>query len=57
MALPLAATFAIQTLVAFAMYSAPVMAPVAALAFSLSPASVGYFIALAYVGSMLGSVK
>lgn len=56
MALPLAATFAIQTLVAFAMYSAPVMAPVAALAFSLSPASVGYFIALAYVGSMLGSV-
>jgi MFS family permease len=55
-ALPLAATFSIQTLVAFAMYSAPVMAPVAALAFSLSPAAVGYFIALAYLGSMLGSV-
>ena len=55
-ALPVAATFGIQTLVAFAMYSAPVMAPVAALAFDVSPAAVGYFIAFAYLGSMLGSV-
>lgn len=55
-ALPLAATFGIQTLVAFAMYSAPVMAPVAALAFDVSPVAVGYFIAFAYFGSMLGSV-
>lgn len=55
-ALPLAATFGIQTLVAFAMYSAPVMAPVAAAAFDVSPAAVGYFIAIAYMGSMLGSV-
>lgn len=55
-ALPLATTFWIQALVAFAMYSAPVMAPVAALAFDVSPAAVGYFIAFAYFGSMLGSV-
>ena len=55
-ALPLAATLAIQTLVALAIYSAPVMAPVAALALGLSPSAIGYFIAVAYLGSMLGSV-
>lgn len=53
--LPLAVTLAIQTLVAFAIYSAPVMAPVAAHDLGVPAAAVGYFISLAYVGSMLGS--
>jgi MFS family permease len=53
--LPLAVTLAIQTLVAFAVYSAPVMAPVAGPALGVSPAAVGYYIAIAYLGSMLGS--
>ena len=54
-ALPLAITFAIQTLVAFAVYSAPVMAPVAGPALGFSPAAVGYYIAASYLGSMIGS--
>jgi MFS family permease len=37
------------------MYSAPVMAPVAAPDLGVSASAVGYFVALAYVGSMLGS--
>ena len=53
--LPLSVTFAIQTLVAFAIYCAPVMAPVAGPALGASPAAVGYYIAIAYLGSMLGS--
>jgi MFS family permease len=53
--LPLAVTLAVQTLVAFAVYSAPVMAPVAGPALGVSPAAVGYYIAIAYLGSMLGS--
>ena len=52
---PLAVTFAIQTLVAFAVYCAPVMAPVAGPALGFSPAAVGYYIAATYLGSMLGS--
>jgi MFS family permease len=54
-ALPLAITFAIQTLVALAVYSAPVMAPVAGPALGFSPAAVGYYIAASYLGSMVGS--
>jgi MFS family permease len=53
--LPLSVTLAIQTLVAFAIYCAPVMAPVAGPALGVSPAAVGYYIAVAYLGSMLGS--
>ncbi|HTP60665.1 MAG TPA: MFS transporter [Burkholderiales bacterium] len=54
-AFPLAVTFAIQTLVAFAVYSAPVMAPVAGPALGFSAAAVGYYIAGSYFGSMIGS--
>ena len=54
-AFPLAITFAIQTLVALAVYSAPVMAPVAGPALGFSPAVVGYYIAASYLGSMIGS--
>lgn len=54
-ALPLGITFAVQTLVAFAVYSAPVMAPVAGPALGFSPAAVGYYIAGTYLGSMIGS--
>jgi MFS family permease len=53
--LSLAITFAIQTLVAFAVYCAPVMAPVAGPALGVSPAAVGYYIAASYFGSMVGS--
>ena len=55
-ALPLAATLAVQTLVALAVYSAPVMAPVAAPALGVAPSLIGYFIAVVYLGSMLGTV-
>ncbi len=55
-ALPLGATLAVQTLVALAVYCAPVMAPVAAPALGLAPSAIGYFIAMVYFGSMLGSV-
>ena len=54
-ALPLGITFAVQTLVAFAVYCAPVMAPVAGPALGFSPAAVGYYIAATYFGSMIGS--
>ncbi|MCI0398633.1 MAG: MFS transporter [Chloroflexi bacterium] len=54
-ALPLTVTLAIQTLVAFAVYCAPVMAPVAGPALGVSPAAVGYYIAVTYFGSMIGS--
>ena len=54
-AVPLAVTFAIQTLVAFAMYCAPVMAPVAARDLHVHPSAIGWFIAIAYLGSMIGS--
>jgi MFS family permease len=55
-ALPLAATLAVQTLVALAVYSAPVMAPVAAPALGVAPSAIGYFVAIVYFGSMLGTV-
>ena len=54
-ALPLAVTLAVQTLVAFAVYCAPVMAPVAGPALGFSPSAVGYYIAVTYLGSMIGS--
>ncbi len=54
-AFPLVITFAIQTLVALAVYCAPVMAPVAGPALGVSPAAVGYYIAASYLGSMVGS--
>src|SRR5437016_6580939 len=55
-ALPLAATTAIQTLVSVTMYCAPVMAPAAAPQLGVSPAAVGYFVTAAYLGSMIGTV-
>ena len=54
-ALPLAVTLAIQTLVAVAMYAPPVMAPVAAPELGVAPSAIGYFVATAYLGSMIGS--
>ena len=54
-ALPLAVTLAIQMLVAFAVYCAPVMAPVAGPALGFAPSAVGYYIAVTYCGSMIGS--
>src|SRR5262245_5438986 len=42
-------------MVAFAVYCAPVMAPVAGPALGVSAATVGYYIAASYLGSMLGS--
>jgi MFS family permease len=54
-ALALAVTFAVQTLVAFAVYCAPVMAPVAGPALGFAPSAVGYYIAIVYLGSMIGS--
>jgi MFS family permease len=53
--LPLAVTLAVQTLVAVAMYSPPVMAPVAAPELGVAPSAIGYFVATAYLGSMIGS--
>ena len=55
LALPLSVTLAVQTLAAFAIYCAPVLAPVAALALGVSPSAVGYYIAATYLGSMVGS--
>jgi len=48
-------TLAIQTLVSTTMYCAPVMAPVAAPLLGVSPATVGYFVTTAYLGSMIGT--
>ena len=54
---PVSLTLAVQTLVALAVYSAPVMAPVAAPRdFGVPAAWIGYYIAIVYLGSMLGSV-
>ena len=54
---PLAVTFAIQTLVAVAVYCAPVMAPVVVRDLGVSPSAIGWFIATAYFGSMIGSAS
>ncbi|MDH5210578.1 MAG: MFS transporter [Betaproteobacteria bacterium] len=42
-------------MVAFAIYATPVLAPVATHEIGVPAAAIGYFIAVAYVGSMLGS--
>jgi len=55
-ALPLVVTFSIQTAVALAVYCAPVLAPVAAPALGVEPSAIGFFIAVTYIGSMLGTV-
>lgn len=55
-ALPLAVTIAVQTAVALVVYGAPVMAPVAAPDLGVTPAWIGYFVSLVYVGSMFGSL-
>ncbi len=55
--LPVSVTLAVQTVVALAVYSAPVMAPVAGPRDLGVPATwIGYYIAIVYLGSMLGSV-
>ncbi len=55
--LPVAVTLAVQTMVAVAVYSAPVMAPVAGPRDLGVPAAwIGYYIAIVYLGSMFGSV-
>lgn len=54
-AFPLAVTFTIQAVVALALYAAPVMAPAAVAALGVAPEAVGWYIAIAYIGSMLGS--
>ncbi|MDH4191140.1 MAG: MFS transporter [Betaproteobacteria bacterium] len=55
-ALPLVAMLAVQTAVAMAVYVAPVMAPVAAPEIGVASSAIGYFIAIVYLGSMIGSV-
>ncbi len=54
--LPVSVTLAIQTLVAIAVFSAPVMAPVAGPDLGVQAAWIGYYIAFVYIGSMSGSV-
>jgi MFS family permease len=54
--LPLAVTLAIQALVAWALLTLPVMAPVVAQALSVSPTYVGLYVALAYAGAMFSSL-
>jgi MFS family permease len=54
--LPVTATFAVQALISVAVYCAPVMAPVVGPALGVPPASVGYYVAVVFIGSMLGSV-
>ena len=54
---PLAVTLAIQTLVAVAMYCAPVIAPAAVRDLGVAPSAIGWFIATAYLGSMIGSAS
>jgi MFS family permease len=54
---PLAVTLAIQTLVAVAVYCAPVIAPVAVRDLGVSPSAIGWFIATVYLGAMIGSAS
>jgi len=54
---PLAVTLAIQTLVAVAVYCAPVIAPVAVRDLDVSPSAIGWFIATVYLGAMIGSAS
>ena len=54
--LPLAITLAIQALVAMAVLTPPVIAPVLARAFGLSVTYLGLYIAIVYLGAMLASL-
>ena len=54
---PLVVTLSIQTLVAVAVYCAPVFAPVAVRDLDVAPSAIGWFIATAYLGSMIGSAS
>ena len=54
--LPLTTTLTIQALVAMAVLTPPVMAPVIAQALGVSPAYVGLYVALAYSGAMVASL-
>ena len=51
--LPLAMTLAIQALVAWALLTLPVMAPVVGKAIGVSPTYVGLYVALAYAGAAI----
>ena len=53
---PLAITLAIQAMVAMALLTVPAMAPRVAEALGVSPAYVGVYIALAYIGAILASL-
>ena len=54
--LPLLATLFIQAMVAMALLTLPVMAPVAAQKLGVSPAMVGIYVSITYVGAMLASL-
>lgn len=54
--LPLALTLAIQSMVAWALLTLPVMAPVVGEALGVSAAYVGLYVALAYAGAMFASL-
>ena len=54
--LPLFATLAIQALVAMALLTPPVIAPVVAAALGVAPIYVGLYVAIVYVGAMLASL-
>jgi MFS family permease len=54
--LPLVATLFIQAMVAMALLTLPVMAPVAAKALEVSPALVGVYVAMTYAGAMFASL-
>jgi fucose permease len=54
--LPLLATLSIQAMVAMALLTLPVMAPVAAKALGVSPALVGVYVAITYAGAMFASL-
>lgn len=54
--LPLAVTLTIQAMVSMALLTLPVMAPVVAMALGVSPAYTGLYVAVVYLGAMLGSL-
>ena len=54
--LPLLATLFIQAMVSMALLTLPVMAPVAAKDLAVSPALVGVYVAITYLGAMLSSL-
>jgi MFS family permease len=54
--LPLLATLFIQAMVAMALLTLPVMAPVAAKDLGVSPALVGFYVSITYAGAMFASL-